>query len=93
MFVSYFHRYLLPFKISTIASENFFLTDLWKKELQQSNEVLLLHDCMGVREELFSAKAREGAVSALKAKGRVTCGSEDDTIFGITGNFRKLEVD
>lgn len=54
------------------------------------------HDEMEVREELFSAKAREGAVSALKKTG-TSCGSEDlrseDAIFGVTGNFRKLEVD
>lgn len=50
------------------------------------------HDEMSVKEELFSAKAREGAVSALKKTG-VSCGSYDDAIYGVTGNFRKLEVD
>lgn len=48
---------------------------------------------MEVNEELFSAKAKIGAVSALKNKNAINCGSEDDNIFGITGNFRKLEVD
>lgn len=47
---------------------------------------------MEVNEELFSPKAREGAVSALK-RGGISCGSEGDSLCGITGNFRKLEVD
>lgn len=47
---------------------------------------------MGVREELFSAKERDGAVSALKKTG-ISCGSEEDSLYGVTGNFRKLEVD
>lgn len=50
------------------------------------------HDLMEVDENLFSAKAKEGAVSALK-RGGVNCGAERDSLCGITGNFRKLEVD
>lgn len=50
------------------------------------------HDKMEVQEELFSLKAREGAVSALKMNN-MSCGSEDDSLCGVTGNFRKLEVD
>lgn len=50
------------------------------------------HDRMTVREELYSPKAREGSVAALK-QGRISCGSEGDSLCGITGNFRKLEVD
>lgn len=66
---------------------------LWKEEIKAKQQILLSHDRMKVREEMFSPKARIGAVSALKNKNSINCGSEDDNIFGITGNFRKLEVD
>ncbi|KAJ8950015.1 hypothetical protein NQ318_002426 [Aromia moschata] len=39
---------------------------LWKEELKKSHPILMSHDKMEVNEELFSPKAREGAVSALK---------------------------
>jgi hypothetical protein len=44
---------------------------------------------MEVRLDMYSAKAREGAVSALKEG--FTCKRND--MLGITGSFRKLEVD
>ncbi|KAG8224067.1 hypothetical protein J437_LFUL001144 [Ladona fulva] len=70
------------------------MIDLWKKELLEHRSTLLLHDQMKVREELFSEKAREGAVSALKAGGLETsCALGSDSTLGITGSFRKLEVD
>ncbi|KAJ8969733.1 hypothetical protein NQ317_006394 [Molorchus minor] len=65
---------------------------LWKEELRKSHPILMSHDKMEVNEELFSPKARDGAVSALK-RNTVSCGSERDSLCGITGNFRKLEVD
>lgn len=55
---------------------------------------LLSHDKMRVRLELYSEKAREGAVSALKQGfGCMDISSSDSTMYGITGSFRKLEVD
>ena len=55
---------------------------------------LMTHDKMSVRLELYSEKAREGAVSALKQGfGCSDIGSTDSTMYGITGSFRKLEVD
>ncbi|KAF5272788.1 hypothetical protein FQA39_LY07815 [Lamprigera yunnana] len=65
---------------------------LWKRQLLKANVLLLSHDKMQVNEEMYSNKERDGAVSALR-KGIITCGSEDDGWYGITGNFRKLEVD
>ncbi|XP_018576771.1 alpha-tocopherol transfer protein-like [Anoplophora glabripennis] len=65
---------------------------LWKEELKRSHPILMSHDKMEVEEDLFSPKAREGAVSALK-RNNVSCGSERDSLCGVTGNFRKLEVD
>ncbi|XP_065160602.1 alpha-tocopherol transfer protein-like [Atheta coriaria] len=64
----------------------------FKKELFDANPTLLSHDKMEANEDLFSHQAKIGAVSALKRTG-TNCGSEGDSIYGITGNFRKLEVD
>ncbi|VVC93793.1 unnamed protein product [Leptidea sinapis] len=50
---------------------------------------------MIVRLEMYSEAAREGAISALRS-GANTCASADavgDAMRGLTGNFRKLEVD
>lgn len=56
--------------------------------------MLMSNDKMEVNEAMFSPKAREGSVSALKRNnGLISCGSEGDSLCGITGNFRKLEVD
>ncbi|XP_056643517.1 retinaldehyde-binding protein 1-like [Diorhabda sublineata] len=68
------------------------MIELWKKELYAAHPILMSHDRMEVNEELFSAKAKEGAVSALK-RNVTSCGSEGDSLCGITGNFRRLEVD
>ncbi|KAF2898347.1 hypothetical protein ILUMI_07831 [Ignelater luminosus] len=66
----------------------------WKEELRKSHGLLLLHDQMCINENLFSAKEKEGAVSALKRGiSGVHCGGEEDPLYGVTGNFRKLEVD
>lgn len=68
------------------------MIESWKEELKKSHPKLMSHDRMEVDEDLFSQKAKEGAVSALKRNG-VSCGSEGDSLCGISGNFRKLEVD
>lgn len=67
-------------------------TALWKKELEASHERLLTHDQFLVREEMYSEKEKEGAVSALK-QNLGCAGSVGDMMHGVTGNFRKLEVD
>ncbi|XP_077302149.1 alpha-tocopherol transfer protein-like [Arctopsyche grandis] len=66
---------------------------LWKVELLNSRDILLLNDKMSVRLELFSEAAREGAVSALRTDANLSCSASGDPLRGITGNFRKLEVD
>lgn len=54
--------------------------------------ILLNNDKMRVHLNMYSSKAREGAVSALK---QLNCSSTDgDTnLYGLQGSFRKLEVD
>ncbi|XP_046390749.1 clavesin-2-like [Ischnura elegans] len=70
------------------------MIDLWKRELMEMRSTLLLHDKMKVREELYSESAREGAVRALRAGGlEISCALGSDPTSGITGSFRKLEVD
>ncbi|XP_043286662.1 alpha-tocopherol transfer protein-like [Venturia canescens] len=70
------------------------MIDLWRQELLEIRPKLLSHDKMRVSLELYSEKAREGAVSALKQGfGCSNVGASDSNIHGITGSFRKLEVD
>lgn len=49
-----------------------------------------MNDKMKVNLEMYSAKAREGAVSALTQ--HISCGIKDE-LQGLQGSFRKLEVD
>ncbi|XP_068619992.1 alpha-tocopherol transfer protein-like [Battus philenor] len=71
------------------------MIELWKIELASKRDILLLNDKMAVRLELYSEGAREGAISALRA-GKNGCAANEtvgDAMRGLTGNFRKLEVD
>lgn len=60
--------------------------------MEAKQPILLGNDRMRVHLEMYSMKAREGAVSALK---QINCASSDgDThLYGLQGSFRKLEVD
>ncbi|KAJ8682093.1 hypothetical protein QAD02_017885 [Eretmocerus hayati] len=70
------------------------MIDLWRKELLDLRPIMMSHDRMKVRAEMYSEKAREGAVSALKAGFNCsTSTGGESTMHGITGSFRKLEVD
>lgn len=65
---------------------------MWIEELKESRDTILLNDKMKVNLEMYSAKAREGAVSALTQ--HVSCGIKDESnLQGLQGSFRKLEVD
>lgn len=78
----------LTFQLS--VSDNI---DLWKAELAAKQPILFNNDKMRVNLEMYSSKARDGAVSALKN----FCAPEDktaeSTMTGLQGSFRKLEVD
>lgn len=54
--------------------------------------ILLSNDKMRVHLDMYSMKAREGAISALK---QLHCASSenDKSLYGLQGSFRKLEVD
>ena len=63
---------------------------IWKKELALKRNLILSHDQLEVRVEMYSPKAREGAVSALREGFTV---KKDDGMTYMMGSFRKLEVD
>lgn len=72
-----------------------FILDLWKIELAEFQPILKDNDKMRVHLDMYSSKAREGAISALK---QLHCTNEDElktesNLYGLQGSFRKLEVD
>lgn len=48
---------------------------------------------MLVNLDLYSARAREGAVGALKTPLNCSDKEEPNQMYGLQGSFRKLEVD
>lgn len=67
--------------------------ELWKEEVAAKQSVLMdMNDKMRVHLNMYSPKAREGAVSALK---QINCATSDGdaNLYGLQGSFRKLEVD
>lgn len=67
---------------------------LWKAELAEKQSILKSNDKMRVHLEMYSEKARVGAVSALN---QLHCNDDnvngDANLRGLQGSFRKLEVD
>lgn len=71
-----------------------FRLELWKKELEAQQPTLLNNDRMRVNLQMYSSKAREGAVSALNLSCTENADNGNDpTVYGLQGSFRKLEVD
>lgn len=67
--------------------------ELWKSEMATKQPILLSNDKMRVNLEMYSVKAREGAISALKQLHCASTGKSDKGLYGLQGSFRKLEVD
>lgn len=71
------------------------MIDAFKKELEANRELLLKHDDMSVKLDLYPEAVRLGSVRSLKK----TIESFDEKIesrkepFGLQGSFRKLEID
>lgn len=66
--------------------------ELWTEELRVAEPLTLKNDRMDVKLDMYSAKAREGAISALTQP--MGCSNKDEaSLQGLQGSFRKLEVD
>lgn len=69
------------------------MIELWKDEIKDTQKIFELNDKMTVNLNMYSEKAREGAVSALKQNFGCATDGQDTNIYGLQGSFRKLEVD
>jgi hypothetical protein len=83
--------FILPISVFFFSSDSIEFAELWKKELKQTREKLLLNDQMKVNLSLFSEKERHGSAAAPNVPSQVC--NPDSSVYGINGSFRKLEVD
>lgn len=96
--VSVIDRNLLPLEYGgkTTMSE---MIELFKKELVAKRDMLLSHDEMRVNLESYPQSVRLGSVRALKVpldtqdKDGVGVGPKEEMMGGLSGSFRKLEID
>lgn len=71
------------------------MVESFKKELAEKRDLLLSHDEMLVKLDLYPQAIRDGSVRSLKK----TIDTFEDSIdikkesFGVQGSFRKLEID
>lgn len=67
----------------------------FKKELEDKRDLLLSHDKMSVKLELYPQSIREGSVRSLKKSIDSFTESIDikKEAYGVQGSFRKLEID
>jgi hypothetical protein len=67
----------------------------FKKELEDKRDLLLSHDQMSVKVELYPQAIREGSVRSLKTTIENWNESFDKSreLYGVQGSFRKLEID
>lgn len=68
---------------------------MFKLELDAMRSVLLSHDQMQVKLELYPQSVREGSVRSLKHNIDSFCDALDlkQETYGVNGSFRKLEID
>lgn len=74
------------------------MIEAFKKELKAKREMLLIHDKMNVRFELYPEPVRRGSISALNMPldGPVDAFNEKKEMYGMSGlqgSFRKLDFD
>lgn len=71
------------------------MISLFKKELEDKRDLILSHDQMSVKLELYPQSVREGSVRSLKTTIENFSENFDrkKEAFGVQGSFRKLEID
>lgn len=71
------------------------MISMFKLELDAMRSVLLSHDQMQVKLELYPQSVREGSVRSLKNNIDSFCDALDlkQETYGVNGSFRKLEID
>ncbi|CRL06985.1 CLUMA_CG019986, isoform B [Clunio marinus] len=74
------------------------MIEMFKKELEAKRDVLLSHDEMNVRLELYPESVRQGSTRSLKIPLSAPDSAFDEKkdligMKGIQGSFRKLEID
>jgi hypothetical protein len=74
------------------------MIESFKNELKAQRDLLLIHDKMNVRFELYPEPIRRGSISALNMPldGPVDAFNEKKEMYGMSGlqgSFRKLEFD
>lgn len=66
---------------------------LFKLELEAKRDIVVSHDRMGVKLELYPPSVRNGSVRSLKSTIEyLECSKKKETE-GLQGSFRKLEID
>lgn len=70
------------------------MIEAFKKELEEKRDIILSHDTMSVKLEMYPKNIREGSVRSLKTAivAQDACESKID-IYGMPGSFRKLNID
>ena len=88
-------RKILPLEYGgTVPLKN--MVSLWKKELQSHHNLRLKYKEMKVRAEMYPPQVLEGSVKTLKFLLNSPDLNEknvNDSMHGIQGSFRKLEID
>lgn len=71
------------------------MIESFKKELKDKREILMSHDEMSVKLELYPRAVRDGSVRSLKStiENWNECLDVKKEIYGVPGSFRNLEID
>ena len=88
-------RTILPFEYGgTIPIKD--MVSVWKKELQSLHNLRLKYKDMKVRAEMYPPQVLEGSIKTLKYllnSPDLNEKNTNDSMHGIQGSFRKLEID